>query len=173
MQLKDADWYAVLDERCLSTAHLLCRRTPSPLARGEIAVRCRQGIKGSCAAQGGQCDRFPGQGPDKIVHSYMMSQAGHAASPVCSMTVHRDLASSEWGPALLQAVYVPSPARSLTVPNPVPPGAQQFEIKDAGAHPRVHQIAQLCTSIFEVPLVVAAVASGPTNYIFVQQVSNG
>eukprot|EP00891_Asterochloris_glomerata_P000113 jgi/Astpho2/113/fgenesh1_pg.00004_%23_24_t len=68
-----------------------------------------------------------------------------------------------------QAVYVPSPARSLTVPNPVPPGAQQFEIKDAGAHPRVHQIAQLCTSIFEVPLVVAAVASGPTNYIFVQQ----
>ena len=66
---------------------------------------------------------------------------------------------------------MPSPARSLTGPYPAPAGEQQFEIKDAGAHPRVQQIAQLCTSIFEVPLVVAAVASGPTNYIFIQQVS--
>ena len=68
---------------------------------------------------------------------------------------------------------MPGPARSPAGPDPVAPGDQQYQIKDAGAHPRVQQIAQLCTTIFEVPLAVAAVASGPTNLIFIQQVSKG
>ena len=111
--------------------------------------------------------------PAGAMHGCMVSQAGHAASPVCSIAVHRGWPPSERGPALSQAVCVPSPACSLAGLDPVAPGDQQVELKDAGAHPRVQQIAQLCTSIFEVPLVVAAVASGPTNFIFIQQVSQG
>ena len=49
--------------------------------------------KVSCTAQGGRCTDSVAHGPVKTMHGYMMSQAGHAASPVCSMAVHRGLAS--------------------------------------------------------------------------------